>query len=437
MTPPLLNVYNPGWIGNLGVPPAPPAPVSLDYIYAEVTVNHITNSETFVDIPGALLPSADFVAGGKYLLLFSGGFWNTDGGGVVTHFIRAVHGTPGTGTEFEGSEFRTEFISGSEKRVYAWSTVWTAVAGDEIRLQHHTSSFSTNDGIDSISMVAIRLDLALTEGVDWNFAERLTNDSLNTTFTTTNPSITIQSGDHEVNDLHLILANSLIDSNLSTQFMESRLERTGEATENRPFITGSPNRNTENHIHQMIIAHQLGASDNTFETASRVSTSTGTRLYSNVFSLNLSRFLVSGFSYDETEIALTTTAFATLVRTLTMNLSSQLETKPVCIISFAVADFNGGTQYVNRLQVDNVTEPEGSDHTIGMEFQAATSEIGRTNMTTIPLGPASHTFDVDASEDLADVAAEDRLLVAFTLNNADGAFTFGTINKEISSNLQA
>ena len=149
----------------------------------QTTAQTHTGDTMYKDISGASISSGSFTTGRKYLLIFQsqvqGQFSSSDIG------MRSVHGS----TEFTGSELKFE-ESPPSFYPYTWFTVWTAVASEDLTMQFATSNSGQTVTADQLSITAIEISEELTENTDWFFDSRTASDSLSTTFTATNPSVT-------------------------------------------------------------------------------------------------------------------------------------------------------------------------------------------------------------------------------------------------------
>ena len=128
--------------------------------------------------------SGDFVVGNKYLVIFQAQFKGNNNAGDFG--IRALHGS----TVFTGSTISAESTFAPSIFPYTWFTVWTAISSEGLKLQQITLNSAHTITSDQLSITAIEISEELTENVDWFFDTRTTQDSLTTTFTTTNPSVT-------------------------------------------------------------------------------------------------------------------------------------------------------------------------------------------------------------------------------------------------------
>jgi len=405
----------------------------IDFTYVERTgVSTHTGDSAWTDIAedtgGAVaeITSGNFVTGGVYLLMFSS--WTEGDDNAQVFGIRALHGS----TAFTGSDYVFEPRASGNHYKYFWFTQWTAVASEGVKLQHqNTSSTTTTVKADTVTLTAIRLDADLTPNVDYHFAEDTDSRVLGTGFSTLdNAAITIDSGDHDTNDLHVIMAVSRMTSPSTGSQTESAIRRTGEATEDRPLVSTEGEDAAEERVHHMILAHQLGASSNTFTQASRIeSGGSATRTYSAIFALNLNKFTAQDSAYTEAEVALGTTNFATNLQTLSFDLSGEAAARNCMILGYAIGDYqtNSDTTSViiqSALQVATVDQPPGQTaDTRHIRPHDVTDEIEHSIVTQENLSVASHTIDLVGSVNntATAAAAEDRLIVAFTLELAAAA----------------
>ena len=126
-----------------------------------------TTSSTYATVTGASLASGTFTAGRKYLIVAKCKS-QSDSGIGLTIGQRLVHGS----TPFADSEQQLDTDSVSEWYDYCYVTVWTAVAGEAVSIQHASLNGAATVQTTHATVFALELDAsALVEGADWLFDE--------------------------------------------------------------------------------------------------------------------------------------------------------------------------------------------------------------------------------------------------------------------------
>ncbi|HYU07346.1 MAG TPA: DUF2341 domain-containing protein, partial [Thermoplasmata archaeon] len=381
---------------------------SVDHTFVEVTTVQSTTSDTYVDIPGATIGSSSFTAGRKYLLVFTAQVASPLSASQSA-YIQTVHGS----TLFSGSEFSFRTDDTAARYGYYWFTVWTAVSGEGVKLQHHIEGNTVRVDTDQITM--FKLDLGdLTENTDWSFNENTAGDTIagttwdglaSATFT---PSAATN---------WLVMTTMRGDPDAISVNYESRIARSGEATETQPLTTWEGNAVTnDRYVQTLARVFPLTAASNTFTQESRCDAAcTYPRSYSSVFALNLNKFEDSTSSWTEAPIALSTTNFATQVQTA--GLTPTRAANVWVLGQFAVDVDAAGNFHRFRLQVDNVDQPgtQTSDAYGQWENWDAKDEVVSAIQTVGNLAVAAHTFDLDASREGTTANAEDRMIFAVSM----------------------
>lgn len=359
---------------------------AIQHVFVEQNTQQITTSGTYADVSGAAITSGNFTVGKKYLLYITAQI-GEDASGFIK--MRTLHGS----TVFDESEmvFPASSII-DESNTYCFMTVWTAVSGEGIKLQFAVTA--ANGYADAISLLAINLSDDLTENVDWVFAQRTTDDALSTT-PTDGASVTITPS--EASDW-LVLTTAQHDAAGSATLI-SRIVRSGEASssfpESRVFQTSA----TTLHVAALARVYALTATSNTFKEQSESSASSGIRLHSSIFILNLNQFKVHANAYTEAEAALSATNYATQLQTTSI---TPTVTGDVWIGANWVYDVNSTARYAEfRTQVDNSDQPAGqtTDLIKFTNVLDATNELSLVLSTMASLSNAAHTIDLDASVD--------------------------------------
>jgi hypothetical protein len=384
----------------------------LPYAYDERLTDNSAASSTYADVASPIIAAADLTPGRKYLILARAEIHRyaivTSAGG-----IRMCHGSGAT--TFGGSEVLYSQLGSSSPTTNGWyfyMTVWTAVAGEDVKIQIKGDG-SNALGYRWASLVAIPLgsDLGLTENVDWFYAEDPTDivltgtlqDGAQITFT---PGVAAQDW--------LILALSNIDSDTTaTDMYLSRLAESGGATANWDVQVAGRNANNKYMLPHMQIV-TLGAVSQTFKEQSRrvgATAATAQRFHSAVFAIRLNAFDARSWGSTDAKVDVTdATVFGTLVGTT--GATQVVNNGAALVLGYFVYEATPtqvslGWVY-GRTQLDNVdefsTDGVTSDYTAAAYrcYYPAANVTGQMvpylHMSVIPSVPAgAHTLDVDAS----------------------------------------
>ena len=374
----------------------------------QLTEQTHTGDTLWTDIPGASIASGNFTVGKKYLLIAHCLKQYNESG--LAGF-KVLHGS----TDFASSDAQFPPDSGvAAYYPYFWWTVWTAVSGEAVKMQFKVDDNARTVKARRITLFAMNLSDDLTEGTDWDFAENSTVTDLSTTWSTTNnAAITFTPG--SAGDDWLVMTRTRIDANVSfSSFnMEGRMDRGGEATSTEPKASEEREASTELKIFSLLRTFNLGASSNTFTEKSRESGATSfQRTHSGVFALNLAKFDVQANSWLETEVTLSTTDYATELRSIsiTPNVSGDV----LVLGSWAHDVAAVSAKAKGRIQIDGTTKP-AIDDVEQIQAYAAIDEILVQSSFVQNLTAAAHTIDMDGSSVTTARGAEDRQLVAFTM----------------------
>ncbi|HYS72718.1 MAG TPA: tetratricopeptide repeat protein [Thermoplasmata archaeon] len=381
---------------------------SVDHTFVEVTTVQSTTSSTYVDIPGATIGSSSFTAGRKYLLVFTAQVASPLSASRSA-YIQTLHGS----TVFSGSEFSFRTDDTAARYGYYWFTVWTAVSGEGVKLQHHIEGTTVRVDTDQITM--FKLDLGdLTENTDWSFNENTAGDTIAGTTWDGLASVTFTPS---AASNWLVMTTMRGDPDSISVNYESRIARSGEATETQPLTTWEGNDATnDRYVQTLSRVFSLTAVSNTFTQESRCDAAcTYPRSYSSVFALNLNKFEDSTSAWTEAPIALSTTNFATQVQTA--GLTPTRAANVWILGQFADDVDTAGNFHRFRLQVDNVDQPgtQTSDAYAQWENWDTKDEVVSAIQTVGNLAVAAHTFDLDASREGTTANAEDRMIFAVSM----------------------
>jgi hypothetical protein len=184
-------------------------------------------SASYVDASSPIIPSTDLAPGRKYLLIARAECHRLVLDGSVGG-VRLIRGT----TPFDGSELLfTQAVTASQTldTLHSFMTVWTAVAGEDVRYQIKGDGVNLT-GIRFAAIIAIPLgaDVGLTENTDWLFNE-VTADSTLITGGTNGGTLTWTPA--VAAEKWLILSHAALETDtFNADSYVSRLDRTGEAT---------------------------------------------------------------------------------------------------------------------------------------------------------------------------------------------------------------
>jgi hypothetical protein len=377
-----------------------------------------TGAASYGDVSGAAIANTNFTAGKKYLLLITA---QADASANSNDFgVRVIHGS----TPFADSEMQFETAAAAERLVYQWLHVWTAVSGEDIKLQFAPLTSSANTiGLDQIAMMAICLSDNVTENTDWFFSEVGTDQGLSTTPSTNGASITFTPGtaDHD----WIVITFAQIDCTDNQNSMRSRMNRVGVST--LPEARWETGSSVAGSLFMLQRVFTLAASEHTFREES-FSTGSQTRLHSKVFALNLNKFKNHAFVYTEADASLSATNYATELASIQINPAVQSDV--LIGAYFGFDQQNAGRECEFRVQVDDADQPAGQS-TDNYQFAHGTDAADEypenlitmvANMTT---GAKTIALDASADSTSSTPAGQQRTLWAVTMELAatGGAFT--------------
>lgn len=376
----------------------------LAHVTQSQTSRQTTTSATFADFTNNSIAAASFTAGKKYLISVTAQLDSSSATSAAR--IQMVHGT----TAFTDSDGRWGPNSTTGRVNYFWWTVFTQPGGgaEDIKAQIANGTAGTTTGIDNFSLICIKLSDDLTEdtgsGGDWKTNEVSATTSLTQSDSSSNnASVTITPA--VANNHWLVLTKSRLAAAAITRSSASRIVRSGEASSTGPFTQWEHAVNTDTPVYSLARVFTLGAASNTFEEKSfSVTANSGSRTYSGVFVLNLSKLAVTADSYDDssvTELGADTTPFQTQVASVSIQPAVQGD---VWALGLMTVDQNAtGITFKARMQLDNSTSTDipATSTTDSYNFwntKDATDEpiwVGQGMISA--LSTSSHTVDLDAS----------------------------------------
>lgn len=392
---------------------------TIDHVFVEQTTQQTrTGSTAYGDISGATISSSNFTAGKKYLLVVNA--WVSKNTTGTRAAIKTVHGS----TDFSTSVMVLEPQTTTSWHPYTWFTVWTAVSGEDIKLQFATPNSSAQTvRADQITMLAINLSDDLTENTDWYFSEDTSGPTTYTTTMTDRASVTFTPG--TASDSWLVMGTNRSQGVGGADNQESQLLQTGATASNEP-LTSQEGEDTTNDrfVHTLFKVYSLPASSQTFTMRSRQDSVTvaGSYLSSAVFALNLSKFKNQASVYTAAQSSgLSTTNFASNVQTLEFTPDN---TGPVWVMSSWTGDAVAAGNYQrSRLQVedDSSTLNDQPPSQTSDEYQQndawdGTDELLYQYQTVTTLGGSiAHTINSDGSNEVSGGVSEDRTIFAVTM----------------------
>lgn len=382
----------------------------LGHVFVEQTSRQTITSTTYADIPGAVITDANLTDGKTYLLIFTA---IMDNNTVINNFaIKAIHGS----TDFEGSNYQKEFNSNTRLH-YAWFTVWTAVASEDVKLQFRTVAGTGTSGADQITMVAIKLSDDLSQGTDWDFTENTVDTTLAATYGTGNSASETISSPNGTDD-YLVMATATLDPASLTVPQKTRINASGGVTDTGlEILEEGEDANDDRQVQTLIKVYTPSASSTTFTVESESSSASGTRLYNSVFWLNLNKLRNHAQQVTQAEVSLDTTdTFATSTNVATVSLTPDIA-GDVWGLGFFIYDTNSAEPIRARMQIDNTDQPDTqtSDNYSILSGWDNTDELLFFMQSMESLSSASHTLDVDATKATTARPVEDRLALMITM----------------------
>ena len=376
-----------------------------------------TTSASYVDVTGAVITEAQLDAAGiavgqKALVYITTQVGISAGGALIN--IKARHGT----ADFSESISQFSATAADFKSVVGFLTVWTRVSGETLTLQWNRSAGTAT--INFIAMFVLNLSDDLTEGTHWWFAERVTDDPLTTSFLDGAALSLVPIAGH---DVAVFSYNLLSHVSLAASAI-TRIGSTGTVTESVPRgrqEAGGAATQISTMMLQRVFPN-LAASTQTFTEQCALSAgTTGTRLHSAMFALDLDKFRNQAFAWTEATISLSATPYATALQTL--SLTPDVVSDVWCGSCWSFNLQNAAREAQFRLQLDNVDAPAGQT-TAAYNFEQAGDATDEPSfpLTTlvVAMSAAAHTFDLDGSADATagTPLGQHRSLFAMTLELA-------------------
>ena len=395
----------------------------IPHTYVEQTTKQTHTGDTnWTDISGASISSGSFTTGRKYLLIFQA---EITGSNTFSNFsVKSLHGS----TDFT-SAMNLEVQSPDVYYPYTWFTVWTAIDSEGIKMQFKTDSSAQTVKADQISITSVEISEDLSENTDWFFATRTASDTLSTSFTATNPSVTISTNG---TDDWLIITVSQINPASNTVNYESRINLDGSTLTPLHSQEGEDTTN-DLQMHFLTRVYTPDNNSHTFTSDARVDSGTaGTREHSSIFALNLNKFDVHADSYialDSSQDSNDTLATSPTQENTATIVPNGLG--DVFIMSFMIFDSDTIIKDTKiRQQVSNSDQPpsQTSDDYSHLMTYDETDQLS-WNIITMESLSSSTVIDMDSSNDAGNYNLRDLQIVAFTMELASVGFphSFGII----------
>ncbi|MBD3253413.1 hypothetical protein GF386_06780, partial [Candidatus Pacearchaeota archaeon] len=386
----------------------------LPHVFIEQTSAQTrTGVSSWGDISGAVIDSGNFTAGRKYLIVATAQIGMNDGAG--DYGARLLHGS----AAFTGSDHIFDPYYATSSYMYFWFTVWTAVEGEDVQLQHITLDSSDTVSTDQVTILAIELSEILTEDTDWFFDEDASSTGLSDSWSSSN-NAEIQFTPNSNSEDWLILATGRIDQDSSSRNWETRINSAGTITSTQPEISieGEDTTN-DRYVHTLARVYTLNNEENTFTSQSRRdSGSGGTRTYSAIFALNLENFESHENYWNEASVDTddNNDNFATATEIGSVDIQPQIQGDVWALASSITDVADDNRHYKGRLQIDDSDSPgtQTSDDYDLENSHDSTDERPFVIQTVENLDTSSHNIDLDVAKSYSNMRFEDRNVFAIT-----------------------
>ena len=384
----------------------------IPHAYTAVTSEQTSTSDSYGSVAGSSISSSNFTSGRKYLIRVTA---QLRGSNINANFYcQLLHGS----TAFTGSEYSFQPGATSTYYTYDFFTVWTAVSSEGLQLQFKCETAGHTVGADQITMVAIEISEDLTENTDWFFSENTTSTSLTTSDSSSNnASITFTPGSS--GDYYILCSGSQDPSSSGKQSI-MKLIRSGEASDTVSSIIEGEDTTVDRYIQTVMKVYSLGASSNTFTQKSSVTVSDGgSRSRSAVFAIRLDVFEDYSFAHTAGTLSIDTTDdFSTGTNAQTDSFTPA-QTGDWYLSSFGILE---DTLARFRQQIDNSDDPasQTSDLYDQQRTYDPNDEIQWAIQAVSNLNTSSHTLDFDVTSRVSGQTMKERLVVAFSMQLADG-----------------
>ena len=369
---------------------------AIPHTFTERNTVQTNNTNTYASVTSIAQASGNFTAGKKYLILATA---QLGAAGVAATDIHLIHGS----TEFEGSLAILYFLDGTQKALWSYMTVWTAVSSEglDIEFRGNISGGANNNTVNFVSLMSIQLTDYLTENTDWYFGES-TAQALTTGSTWYDGgSITFTPG--TASQDWLVMSHALHARTTTGNSCQSRINR-DSGTSTTPLSIVVPNNSASITTATLARVFSLPASSTNFKEQSMNATGAiSTRTYSCIFAMNLAKFATYGSAYTDGDTTYTATAIATPDQLQSVNVTptTAVDTWVLAYHGFDKAVVSYSNQY--RVQVDNSDQPSGQTtaayvFNYGHSTNSAGDEVPTMLSTMVSsMTAASHTIDLDGA----------------------------------------
>jgi hypothetical protein len=395
---------------------------TIPHTFTERNTVDTNSTTTYAAVTGIAQSSSNFTAGEKYLVMVTA---QVGAGGTCSSDVHTIHGS----TEFEGSLATIRHNDATWKDTYSFMTVWTAVSSEglSVEFRGNPGSGASNNTVNFVSLLSIRLSSGLIENTDWFFNESTADQALTTGSTQYDGgSITFTPGTASQN--WLVMAHATYSRTSTSDAAQTRINR-DSGTSLTPLSIFLPNNSSAVSTATLARVFNLPASSTNFKEQSMSPTGAIiTRTYSCILAINLDKFAAYGQAYTDADITYTATAIATPDELQTCSITPTTASD-VWVLGYHGFD-KAVTTYTNqfRVQVDNSDQPAGQTTAAyplntGHTATSGGDENPRMLSTMVAsMTAAAHTIDLDGavSDTTSSPSAQQRQLVAIQLTDLGG-----------------
>lgn len=363
-------------------------------------------------------PLANYVAGGKYLIIITA---QVGGDDVAEEFdFQVLHDV----TAFEGSQmavYPKNAVFGTHRKSYSFMTVFDQPGGgaEDINFQFKTVNAAKNVYADSIQIFRMRLDSSLVEGADYRYGE---DDDSGAPIPHTNAfadfaSVTFTPANAGDEWLVIGLYNYEVDNlNVSAEY---RINRDSD-TEVAPTTVKMGRNVAEQRMGLLVRPFQLTKVAHTFKMQGRddgVDAAYNDHYFTAIIAIRMNAFADFGYEWDEAEFTFTSADTWEEIAEIDITPSAGAD---FLVFAACAGDAAAGARHHNvRIQDGGVTDPVGQDVYDCME-QAEDSDDERmvVQMAMPTLAAALEDLDMDGKVSTTDLVVEDITFVALSMELA-------------------
>ncbi len=382
-------------------------------IARQATQQVLTGTTCMTDICGSTLTSGNFTACDDYLLIANLVYATNFG---VDSSTRVVHGC--TPTVFSDSIHTVESQAACEWHTYKWFTIWNAVSGECVRIQHQIFSSIRQRKSNAITLVAIHVE-ELTLNTDYFYDEDTTNACLTTCWTTDGGTASIIFTPAATQD-YLVMGWTRMDSQTTNTNTEARLETDAGTTTTPVWSQEGECGSSDVFMYTMSRVFSFDNTEHTVRMQSRIDGGCcGRRLANGLFILRLDVFDAVAHSYtDGTQSMAVCPDYGQTVATVCLDTGG---TQDVWYMGQSRVD-NIGTSHnaLFRMRVGSTDSPTGQT-SVRNTFMEAWDNTDDTffnlqDLTSQTTG--CKTYHVDGSGCPASETASQRLMIAISMELA-------------------